>query len=178
MEGMTLANVALRGVLGQTTTPMVGPSGATVGPSGGAAVAPAPAVNAPVTGENAGGTATTGSAATTGGTTTAPGGTTSQPAEKPGLGQEIMSFLPIIVMIGLVYVLLFRGQRKEEKKRKLMVADMKKGDRVMTIGGLVAKVVSVDGEEVVLKIDEAANVKATYKKSAIQQVLVERSDAK
>jgi preprotein translocase YajC subunit len=52
-----------------------------------------------------------------------------------------------------------------------MVEELKKGDRVMTIGGLVARVVSVEGDDVVLKIDESANVKATYRKSAIQQVL-------
>ncbi len=63
------------------------------------------------------------------------------------------------------------GQRKEEKRRKSLITELKKGDRVMTIGGLVARVVSIDGDEVVLKIDESANVKATYRKSAIQEVL-------
>ncbi|HVX84541.1 MAG TPA: preprotein translocase subunit YajC [Phycisphaerae bacterium] len=175
MAGMMAANHVLGGVLGQATAPLVGPSGGgaapMVGPSGGGATV-APAVNAPAVTEGTGSTATgtAGTAGTTTGTG-APGTNGTQPAEKPGLFQGIEGFLPVILMIGLVYVLLFRGQRKEEKKRKLMVSEMKKGDRVMTIGGLVAKVVSVDGEEVVLKIDEAANVKATYKKSAIQQVL-------
>jgi len=41
----------------------------------------------------------------------------------------------------------------------------------MTIGGMVARVVSIDGDEVVLKVDESANVKETYRKSAIQEVL-------
>jgi preprotein translocase subunit YajC len=94
-----------------------------------------------------------------------------QPVQKPGFMDQVLAVLPLVVMAGLVYLLLFRGKQKEEKKRKTMVAEMKKGDRVMTIGGLVAKVVSVEGDDVVLKIDEAANVKATYRKSAIQQVL-------
>jgi len=74
-------------------------------------------------------------------------------------------------MFGILYLFLFRGQRKQEKKRKDMINELKKGDRVMTIGGMIARVVSIDGDEVVLKIDESANVKATYSKKSIQEVL-------
>jgi len=81
------------------------------------------------------------------------------------------SMMLIIPMLLIVYFVLFRGQNKTEKKRKAMIAELKKGDRIMTIGGMLAKVVSVDGDEVVLKIDEAANVKATYRKSSIQEVI-------
>jgi len=96
----------------------------------------------------------------------------------PVVGATSSSFLSsygniliIVVMIAGLYFFLVRGQKKEEKKRKGMISEMKKGDRVMTIGGLVARVVSIDGDEVVLKIDESANVKATYRKTAIQEVL-------
>jgi len=75
-----------------------------------------------------------------------------------------------VVLVGL-YFFLIRGQKKEEKKRKALISELKKGDKVMTIGGLVARVVQVDGDEVVLKVDESANVKATYRKTAIQEVL-------
>jgi preprotein translocase subunit YajC len=112
-------------------------------------------------------------------TSTAPGSQTapaSQPADKPG--SPFNMFLLIILMVGVVYFVLFRGQRKDDKKRKDMIAELKKGDRVMTIGGMLAKVVSVDGDEVVLKVDEAANVKATYRKSAIQEVIVDKEEKK
>ena len=49
---------------------------------------------------------------------------------------------------------------------------------MQTIGGLVASVVSIDGDEVVLKVDESANVKAVYKKSAILNVIVPAGDKK
>ena len=89
-----------------------------------------------------------------------------------------MPFVLILVMFGLLYFVMFRGQRKDEKKRKQMIEEVKKGDQVMTIGGMLARVVSIDGDEVVLKIDESANVKATYRKSAIQEVVVDKSDKK
>jgi preprotein translocase subunit YajC len=81
------------------------------------------------------------------------------------------------LMLAGLYFFMTRGQRKEEKRRKDMMGDLKKGDRVMTIGGMLASVVSVDDDRVVLKIDESNNVKATYRKSAIQEV-IDRDDKK
>jgi len=97
-----------------------------------------------------------------------------QPQGKPCFGDPF-----ILILIGgfiVLYIFMSRGQRKEEKRRKLLIAEMKKGDRVMTVGGLVARVVSIDNNEVVLKIDESANVKATYTKAAIQRVLTAEDD--
>ena len=73
----------------------------------------------------------------------------------------------------ILVIMLIRGPRKEEKKRKQMLATMKKGSRVVTIGGLVGSVVDVRDDVVVLKVDESANVKAHYLKSAISRVLAE-----
>jgi preprotein translocase subunit YajC len=100
-------------------------------------------------------------------TSTAPGGEGARPSPLSGL----MSFLPIILAMVALFYFLNRGQRKQEKKRKDMINEMRKGDRVMTIGGLIARVVSIEADEVVLKIDESANVKATYSKKSIQEVL-------
>jgi preprotein translocase subunit YajC len=109
-------------------------------------------------------------------TSTAPAtGPASQPADKspPSFLGGLGNFLPIILMFVVLYFILFRGQRKEEKKRKEMISEMKKGDRVQTIGGLVGRIVSIDNDEVVLKVDESANVKMTFKKFAIHSVLTE-----
>ncbi len=81
--------------------------------------------------------------------------------------------LPVVLLVVVVYLFMFRGQRKDEKNRKKMIAQMKKGDRVMTIGGMIGSVVDIRGDEVILKVDESNNVKARYIKSAIQKVLDE-----
>jgi preprotein translocase subunit YajC len=91
---------------------------------------------------------------------------------------NILQFALIGGMFLVLYLVMFRGQKKTEKTRKQMLSAMKKGDEVMTIGGMVARIVSIDEDEVVLKIDESANVKARYKKSAIQQVLTAEDKAK
>ena len=117
-------------------------------------------------------------AATSAGTTQAAG---SQPAPDAGHASgagNMIQFGLIAVVFVAFYLIMFRGQKKTEKTRKQMLLAMKKGDEVMTIGGMVARVVSIDDDEVVLKVDESANVKARYKKSAIQQVLTAEDKAK
>lgn len=120
------------------------------------------------------------SAATTQGAATTQVASTDGATTKPAGGflQMLTSVGPILLMLAVVYLFLFRGQKKDEKKRKSMLEEMKKGDTVMTIGGLIARVVSIDGDNVTLKIDESANVKAVYTKRSIQQVLTDEDKSK
>jgi preprotein translocase subunit YajC len=103
---------------------------------------------------------------------------TTGPKESPSPFGGLLNMLPIILMFVVLYLSLYRGQKKEEKRRKVLISEMKRGDKVQTIGGLVASVVSIDDDEVVLKVDESANVKETYKKSAILTVIVPGGDKK
>ena len=105
--------------------------------------------------------------------TSQPGGTNIEPPKSPPGFMDIFKGGPMIFVLifGLLYLFLFKGQKKEEKNRKKMVEQMKRGDEVMTIGGLVGKVVEVKEDRVVIKVDETTNVKETYLKSAIQRVI-------
>lgn len=112
-------------------------------------------------------------------TTSAPGtAPTTQNRPTGGFMDTIGGFLPFILIFVVLYFLLFRGKNKEEKLRKKMLESMKKGDEVMTIGGLIGKVVEVREDRVIVKVDEANNVKETYLKSAIQKVLSAEDEAK
>ncbi len=93
------------------------------------------------------------------------------PAAAPS--NPLTSFLPIVLVLVVMYLFLFRPKGKEAKQQKAMLESLKRGDRVMTIGGLIGSVVEVKGDEVVLKVDESNNVKERYIKSAIQKVLVD-----
>lgn len=79
----------------------------------------------------------------------------------------------VILMLVVFYAITLGGQRKERKRRQEMLANIKKSDRVMTIGGILGSVVAVNDSEVTLKVDESANVKITVIRSAIQKVLSE-----
>lgn len=97
----------------------------------------------------------------------APGGTA---APASPMGPSV--FLALMMAMVVFMMLSARSRKKREKrKRDDMYAGMSKGDRVLTIGGVVATVISVKDDEVVLKVDESTNTKMVFIKSAIQRVL-------
>lgn len=66
-------------------------------------------------------------------------------------GNPITAFLPLILMFAIFYFLLIRPQQKRAKQHKAMLEALKKGDQVLTTGGLVGRVVDIDGD--ILSID-------------------------
>lgn len=143
---------------------------------GGAPPAPAPA--APAAPAMPAGPAAGGD-----GTTLAPGGTgaggtaSGQAAPAPSAGP---SMLPMILLLVIIAVFLFvstMGQRKERKKREALLAAVKKGDRVQTIGGMIGTVVEVRDSDVIVKVDEQSNTRIKFVKSAIQTILETKTEA-
>jgi preprotein translocase subunit YajC len=71
-----------------------------------------------------------------------------------------ISFLPIVGMIAIFWFLIIRPQMKRQKEHQEKVAGMKKGDQVVTAGGLVGKVIKVDDTYVELELGPNVKVKA------------------
>ena len=86
----------------------------------------------------------------------------------------LVSFAPVLVVCGILYMLVIRPQQKQSKDHKRMVDNLKPGDRVLTQGGIYGNVVNLKGSSVTLKI--ADNVKIEVSRSAISQVIVEASN--
>ena len=79
----------------------------------------------------------------------------------------------IFVLIGgmvLLYVWMGRSRRKQESKRKEMLANLKKGDKVTSIGGIIGSVIEVKEDEVTVKVDETNNVRMKFARWAIRGV--------
>lgn len=81
------------------------------------------------------------------------------------------TIFPLLLVVVVFYFFLWRGQSKERKKFEDMLNALKKGDRVLTIGGMFGTVVDVRDREVVLKVDETNNVKIRFTRAAIKEVL-------
>ena len=79
--------------------------------------------------------------------------------------QAIGSFVPLILVFGIFWFLIIAPARKRQKALQSTVDALKKGDRVVTNGGLYGEVVSTDGTVAILKI--ADDVKVKVAKSAI-----------
>ncbi len=81
-----------------------------------------------------------------------------------------IDFLPILAIVAVMYFLLWRPQMQEKKNTEDMLAALAKDDRVVTIGGVHAKVVEVGPSTVVLEIGEKTRV--TFEKSAVAKKIV------
>ena len=91
------------------------------------------------------------------------GGT--QPGQEPDL---LGMMLPMVLIFAVFYFLIIRPQNKKEKEKKDMVAGVKKGDGVVTIGGIHGKVTKVD--EGTVHVQVAENVRLRVDKVAIAGV--------
>jgi preprotein translocase subunit YajC len=78
-------------------------------------------------------------------------------------------FLPFLLVFIVFYFFIIRPQKKREDTRKTMIEAVKKGDRIVTIGGVHATVTKVDEASVLAQVDE--NVKLRFDKNAIASVV-------
>ncbi|MBB5516488.1 preprotein translocase subunit YajC [Rubricella aquisinus] len=94
-----------------------------------------------------------------------------------GAAGGLASFVPLILIFVIMYFFLIRPQQKRVKEHKAMVDALRRGDQVITQGGLVGKVIKVkeDGEA---EVEIAEGVKVRVIKSTIAQVISKTEPAK
>jgi preprotein translocase subunit YajC len=79
-------------------------------------------------------------------------------------------FLPIVGMVAIFWFLLIRPQMRQQKQHREKVAGVKKGDQVVTAGGIVGKVTKVDDTYAEIEIAQGVKVKAV--KSTIGDIIL------
>lgn len=82
----------------------------------------------------------------------------SSPAGTTG-SSSFMSFIPLIFMFAIFYFLLIRPQQKKAKEHKALLETLKKGDQVITAGGVHGKVTAIDDGVVVMEIATGVNIR-------------------
>ena len=90
------------------------------------------------------------------------------PKKAPGGNPMMQSLLFIFVMFFILYFLMIRPQRKRQRERVEMLDAVKKGDHVVTTGGIKGVVTLVRDREVIVKVDD--NCKLTLVKSGVARV--------
>lgn len=83
--------------------------------------------------------------------------------------EGLTQFLPIIIMFAIFYFLLIRPQQKKAKQRNAMLAAIKKGDKIVTIGGVHGTIQDLTDDTITLRI--AHNVNVTFDRGAINSVV-------
>ena len=98
------------------------------------------------------------------------------PGGGEGGGNPIMSFLPLVAIIAIFYFLILRPQNKKQKETQKMLSALKKGDRVVTIGGIHGVIQSLKENTVIVKVDD--NVKLEFNRGAISSVSSQAKEEK
>ena len=75
------------------------------------------------------------------------------------MSQGMAQFLPLVLLFVIFYFLIIRPQQKQQKAHKAMLADLKKGDKIVTNGGLHAEVVKTEEDFIKIKLNDTAIVK-------------------
>ena len=86
-----------------------------------------------------------------------------------GGGQMMSMFVTFGLVFAVMYLLIIRPQSKRQKQAKAMIAALKRGDKVSTIGGIRGIIHSIKDDVVVIKVDD--NTKIEFTKSAVATVL-------
>lgn len=84
----------------------------------------------------------------------------------------LLGFLPMLAFMVILYFILIRPQQKKQKAHQAMIAALKPGDKVMTSGGLLGKIIRIINDNEIL-VDVSENVQCRFVKSAIVAVLTE-----
>ncbi|TFG62445.1 MAG: preprotein translocase subunit YajC [Spirochaetales bacterium] len=92
-----------------------------------------------------------------------------------GGSSMVMTFVTFGLVIVIFYFLIIQPQNKKKKDTENMLKSIQKNDRVVTVGGIRGKVISVKDDAVIVQVDETT--KLEFSKSAIAQVL-ERREAR
>lgn len=83
--------------------------------------------------------------------------------------QGLGTIVPLLLMFALFYFLLIRPQQKRQKAVQQMQNTLKKGDKIVTIGGLHGFIDSIDENKAIIKCGDGSRL--TYERSAIREVL-------
>jgi len=99
-----------------------------------------------------------------------------QGGEGAATSNPLMTFLPFVAIIAIFYFLIIRPQNKKQKETQKMLSQLKKGDKIVTIGGIHGTIQLVKEQTVIVKVDE--DTKLEFSRSAISTVTAAKEDRK
>ena len=79
----------------------------------------------------------------------------------------LLNFAPLILIFIIFYFLLIRPQQKKQRALQNMIGNLKKGDRVVTSGGIIGTIMSIQNDYLVLKVGDNENTKIEVLKNSI-----------
>lgn len=99
------------------------------------------------------------------------------PGSQESGGSPVITFLPFILIFILFYFLILRPQRKQRGERENLLSGLKRGDRIITSGGIYGRIINIDDDLVTLEIAKGINIQVS-KPSISGKVNTEKVDSK
>ena len=87
--------------------------------------------------------------------------------------QVLQTSWPILLMVVIFYFLLWRPQKKQQKERANLLGSLKKGQKIVTIGGIYGEIVELDDEKVKVQVSE--KVELPFARTAVANVLSKKN---
>ena len=84
---------------------------------------------------------------------------------------DFVSLMPLILIFVVFYFLLIRPQQKKMKQHREMIASLKRGDKILTSGGIIGTIVKVEEEEGVLLVEIAKDVRVRIARATVSDLL-------
>ncbi|MCM1184869.1 MAG: preprotein translocase subunit YajC [Roseburia sp.] len=87
-----------------------------------------------------------------------------------GAGSVLYIVIMIVFWVGIMYFMIFRPQKKEQKKKAALINSIEVGDSVLTTSGFYGVIIDVTDEDVIVEFGNNKNCRIPMKKGAIEQV--------
>ena len=97
-----------------------------------------------------------------------------QAAQGPAGAAGLVSLLPIVAIFVIFYFFIIMPQNKKQKETEKMISALKKGDKVITIGGIHGVVTSTKEKTVIVKVDDSTKIE--FSRSAISSVVTDEKE--
>lgn len=81
-----------------------------------------------------------------------------------------MSFLPLIIIVVIFYLLVFMPMQRQKKQQAQMLADLQAGNEVLTTGGIVGTIVSLNADTLILRV-KPDNIKLQIARNAVSSLV-------
>ncbi|HEX4123136.1 MAG TPA: preprotein translocase subunit YajC [Tepidisphaeraceae bacterium] len=79
----------------------------------------------------------------------------------------------VLLIFAVFMIFSLRSSRNKQKQKQSMLDNMKRGDRVQTIGGILGTIVEARDKDVIVKVDESSNTKIKFSRGAIDRIVEE-----
>ncbi len=91
--------------------------------------------------------------------------------QTPAAASPLLQFLPIILIFAIFYFLLFMPMQRQKKQQQKMLSELKNGDEVLTNGGIVGTIVSVNEDDTIVLRVRPDNVKLQFARGSVASLV-------